>query len=752
MFVKKSTTNQYNQLKLLTVIKKLLFCLSALFAVACTEGIDEDITLNQNTGAVNFDAVMTTRATDTAFEVGDEISVMAYNSDGTSYAENVLYSYSGTLFSSEDAIFKQSADQELSYLAVYPYATISDEKKVNFSVKEDQSIESNYTLSDLLSSSLPATTSISPQLTFEHILSKVVINIESTTDAVVTLYALTDIEYDLSNGEYTTSGESKAITMANDGDTNYKALIVPQTISANTTLGTIQVGDTSFDFSFNSDITISSGYLYTFYATIENDQVTFSSTTINNWNEVSLDEYLDNGDDDSSDYDSQYEENGVEFGEGFIVFEADAATYNPAYWTLRTPDDSEYESEVTYDSGVGPVNDNYLQYMSYNVMTVPTTDSGLEHLEATTISYTFTCRKTATYKLAARIYQPTTESDAYNDFWLSVEGNFTSGYETSCPTEALQTREKFYGRGVSKWGVANTLEFEYNGSSSTANPSYILTEGEEYTFKIAGRTKYACIDYLILYTSESPVSTAVDTDIAAMNPAYYRPNGPTTLSKYVALIDFEMMYLSGAGDTKTLEYQTYPSIALDHTVVWSSSDESVMTVDQSGNITGVSNGSAYVTARSADGYAVTENLVEVGKYIQTFDNFTGGTSYLTDNGVLWSFDATASSNTYMNETKSLSLYKNSSMTATVTDGISSIRAEYTRLYNITIARTLEVYLNGELRYSHDFSDAAQYEFELTDLNISGECTIEIKNATINSNASYNCYIAIDNLIWTPYQE
>ncbi|MFI3288580.1 MAG: fimbrillin family protein [Rikenellaceae bacterium] len=276
-------------------MKKLLFCLSALCAVACTEGIEEDVTLNTtNTGAVSFEAVMTTRATDTEFEDGDEASVMAYDSDGSIYADNVLYQYSGGIFSSDTPIMKLNASDEISYLAVYPYTTIDEEKKVNFSVKEDQSYENNYTLSDLLSSSVEPTTTTSPQFIFTHLLSKFVINLESsdvtTDDAVAILNLLTDVEYDLGTSEYTSSGTAKAITMAANDETSFKALVVPQVIEANTNFGSITVGGTVYEFIFSSKITIENGYVYTLNATIVGDKITFSNATINDWNEGVLEE------------------------------------------------------------------------------------------------------------------------------------------------------------------------------------------------------------------------------------------------------------------------------------------------------------------------------------------------------------------------------------------------------------------------------------------------------------------------------
>lgn len=56
-----------------------------------------------------------------------------------------------------------------------------------------------------------------------------------------------------------------------------------------------------------------------------------------------------------------------------------------------------------------------------------------------------------------------------------------------------------------------------------------------------------------------------------------------------------------AGDTQKLSAAVYPSDATDKTVAWSSSDDSIVSVDASGTITGVTAGTATVTATTEDG-------------------------------------------------------------------------------------------------------------------------------------------------------
>ena len=64
------------------------------------------------------------------------------------------------------------------------------------------------------------------------------------------------------------------------------------------------------------------------------------------------------------------------------------------------------------------------------------------------------------------------------------------------------------------------------------------------------------------------------------------------------------------GETLQLSAEAQPSNATDRTITWSSSDESVATVDETGLVTAVSGGSATIRAASADG-AYAECLITV---------------------------------------------------------------------------------------------------------------------------------------------
>ena len=70
-------------------------------------------------------------------------------------------------------------------------------------------------------------------------------------------------------------------------------------------------------------------------------------------------------------------------------------------------------------------------------------------------------------------------------------------------------------------------------------------------------------------------------------------------------------FVLAVGDTFQLTAEILPANVTDPTIVWSSSDETVATVDENGLVTGVAGGFATITVTSADGNAMATADVEV---------------------------------------------------------------------------------------------------------------------------------------------
>ncbi|MFI3263700.1 MAG: fimbrillin family protein [Rikenellaceae bacterium] len=273
-------------------MKKLFYGAFALLFIAssCSEaGVNGPVS---DPNALTFKSSITTasRATGNQFDQGDEISVTAYAEDGSIYKANALYTYSDT-FTSADPIVYTEDGQMLSFWAVYPYTELSEAGEVEFSVLKDQSEGTNYTLSDLMYSYAGATSESTPTLTFNHLLSNVIVNISSEEISLVNiepyLEAATDVNYNIFTGATTASETKSQISMASNGTNSYKAIIIPQSYAAGDTIGCIWVDGLDYPIVANKAYEFKAGKEYVFDLEIayyfREIELVFSDVTINDW-------------------------------------------------------------------------------------------------------------------------------------------------------------------------------------------------------------------------------------------------------------------------------------------------------------------------------------------------------------------------------------------------------------------------------------------------------------------------------------
>ncbi|MFY0627079.1 MAG: Ig-like domain-containing protein [Reichenbachiella sp.] len=286
----------------------------------------------------------------------------------------------------------------------------------------------------------------------------------------------------------------------------------------------------------------------------------------------------------------------IEYGDNYIVFEADATTSDLGLWVKRTVGDDEY-----YDEGsVKPFNNSYLEFTGNNLNGGTATSP---------LTYTFTAPKSAKYRIVMRMYQPLLENEAgdkRNDVYIKLEGDYTSA--CSYPLEVLESNHKFWGRGVRKWGSCHSMEGHVDGVKKLEKVVYNLIEGEEYTFTMYGRAQGCSIDYILLY-EENLNLNVTNIDIAAVNDEIYQPGlglvNPTSVS-VDATADIR------EGTSIKMDVIMEPSNAKKD-VTWFSSDEGILSVDQNGLITalGSSGQTATITATSSFNDLTTSSLVTI---------------------------------------------------------------------------------------------------------------------------------------------
>ena len=130
----------------------------------------------------------------------------------------------------------------------------------------------------------------------------------------------------------------------------------------------------------------------------------------------------------------------------------------------------------------------------------------------------------------------------------------------------------------------------------------------------------------------SPLSEGVATIKAYCDDFFYE----CEVSVSSAGVPIELLYMDDegpisihVGESTYLHYAYYPEDATEVNVVWSSSDEDVVTVDQEGKITSVGPGEATITVATVDGSLSAECIINVEIAEPTFSSvfFNTYTSY-----------------------------------------------------------------------------------------------------------------------------
>lgn len=278
-------------------MKKIFIILAVAALAACTEMQTEPTVvkkpINPDAVAFNADVQGATRATDTSFDEGDEISVFATtknNLESSNYAQNVRYTYTDGMFTTSEDLTYPDEDTYLSFYAVYPYSSYST-PDFTFTVNKDQSDEKDYTASDLMTASQVAKNQEVVDLTFSHRMVKFVVklnsdNLPAGNQKVTFKNVQRTVEADISDNRFKGTGALSEVTACPNGTNCFKVLLPPQTIRKGTEFARIQIGTDSYTWEVENDLILSSGVEYTYTLTLKEGSIMFTSN-INPWNDPS---------------------------------------------------------------------------------------------------------------------------------------------------------------------------------------------------------------------------------------------------------------------------------------------------------------------------------------------------------------------------------------------------------------------------------------------------------------------------------
>lgn len=309
-----------------------------------------------------------TRATDTAFETGDAISVFGYKSDLDDYTSwqtwlaNGKFTKGSNGFSSDQPYYWYEGEDKGHIVGLYPYnANYTAENfigdGITFNVKLDQSTHAGYTASDLMfavaNDVTPSTEKV--VLEFKHLLSKLVVDIDNQTARTIKEVYVTNVyggaTYTIvggyTNGNIETIKAGK-LANASSGYTDSYALIVPPhegvpSIAITTT------DDKQYTFSVNEAINFNPSKVRHLKVTITEESIsTEIDAVIRDWES---DEDVDFSDTNNPGSDTpEHMKMAINLNWELTVFEnyyneSNDTTY-PAVVQMLTSDDMAYNLRV----------------------------------------------------------------------------------------------------------------------------------------------------------------------------------------------------------------------------------------------------------------------------------------------------------------------------------------------------------------------------------------------------------------------
>ncbi|MBR4851696.1 MAG: fimbrillin family protein [Tidjanibacter sp.] len=274
-----------------------IFAMLAMVAVVATacqnepEGITPDGSAREITvkgSLANFN-----RATDTAFEEGDQVGLHIITNEV--YLNNALYTYTGgALVGVKTNYWYLDNELQSTVIGYYPYSSNAAYKNgsYTFTVNADQSNHEKYTLSDLM----VATTTAKPtaeaiELPFKHAMSKVVITIDNQLadeeiDNVWFSEVYGSATLNLTDGSIVATGEKGTIKTA-PVTINEKAawavILAPQTEVTPKLIVTTK-SKKQYTYQLDGSVNFSSGKVSTANIVLKEDSIYTNFTpTISDW-------------------------------------------------------------------------------------------------------------------------------------------------------------------------------------------------------------------------------------------------------------------------------------------------------------------------------------------------------------------------------------------------------------------------------------------------------------------------------------
>ena len=270
---------------------RTLFTIAAagIIAMACgkepaTQPTPEKLSIKLSASLYQF-----TKATDTSFENGDEISVNIFNPE--CYLYNAHFTYTGgQLTSATPYEWYEDTEVEATVTAMYPASETMEgfAATQSFMVYADQSTKVGYAASDLLLATAKAyPTAEAVNLPFKHALSKIVVNVDNQLKEEIADVWFTDVLGAVSfstadHSDLTATGTAGTIKAYKSGENTWQLIVAPQTASPKLALTT--VSGKQYTFVLSEEVTFTTGKVSTATVSVSPESIyTAFTPEISDW-------------------------------------------------------------------------------------------------------------------------------------------------------------------------------------------------------------------------------------------------------------------------------------------------------------------------------------------------------------------------------------------------------------------------------------------------------------------------------------
>lgn len=270
---------------------RTLFTIAAagIIAMACgkepaTQPTPEKLSIKLSASLYQF-----TKATDTAFEDGDKISVNIFNPE--CYLYNAQFTYTGgQLTSATPYEWYEDTEVEATVTAMYPASETMEgfAATQSFMVYADQSTKVGYAASDLLLATAKAyPTAEAVNLPFKHALSKIVVNVDNQLKEEIADVWFTDVLGAVSfstadHSDLTATGTAGTVKAYKSGENTWQLIVAPQTASPKLALTT--VSGKQYTFVLSEEVTFTTGKVSTATVSVSPESIyTAFTPEISDW-------------------------------------------------------------------------------------------------------------------------------------------------------------------------------------------------------------------------------------------------------------------------------------------------------------------------------------------------------------------------------------------------------------------------------------------------------------------------------------